>query len=512
MIGRLLLFLVGFAIVLLGFAAPGWAGSGPEAALVKAVREGDTASVQKLLDMGASPDSRDEAGVPVLSLAASTRNATIVKLLLSRGADVHARASPKGKVTDIPVIWYAAGQGSAEVLRLILGAGASLKEHDSLGMTPLMIAAFLGNVETIPVLIALKDDVNARDTEARTPLMWAADGGQYEAARLLLDAGAEVDALGELKSSALIYAAQHGYDDVVALLVERGADVNRKAAPGLTALDLAEQNKQTLTIGLLKAGGRQEQPVSKFEFFRSWLYPESPHEAVYLKVKATDETVEAVRQLALKGEFQQARDLLESHREALQEKPGYWWKLLHLQLHLSDRAGALATLHKLLANPNLGSREELHLWKLLRDLGETPPPAVAKRVLGVVVESGIGSAIVVIAAFADGQPRYFLSSGGGIIGGDWPNEDKQKVQEIVSLAQELLEGMAPAEGRPLPKPGRVRFTFLTPGGDYVGEESLAFLNHWKGRYVKVFAASDQLLGLLVKHPPAAEEKKTPDKN
>ena len=148
------------------------------------------------------------------------------------------------------------------------------------------------------------------------------------------------------------------------------------------------------------------------------------------------------------------------------------------------------------------------MWKLLRDLGEAPPPGLAKRVLGVVVESGAGSAVFVVAAFADGQPRYFLSYGGGVIGETWTEEEKQKDKEIVTLAGELLEGMTPTEDRSLPKPGRVRFIFLTPGGSYRAEESLAFLNHWKGRYAKLFVASDQLLGFLVKHAAASQAGET----
>jgi ankyrin repeat protein len=500
MVWRSFLFQVGFAVALLAFAAESRAMSGPAAALVTAILAGDLASVQKLLDEGASPNLRNDQGVPALSLAVSAKNAAIVELLLSKGADVHALASPTKEVTEVPVIWYAAGQGSAEILRLILQAGASLNEHDSQGMTPLMAAAFFGNKETIPALIAMKADVNACDSDARTPLMWAADGGQYEAARLLLDAGAEVDALGELKSPALMYAVQHGFDDVVALLVERGADLNRKATPGLTALDLAKQNQHTLTIDLLTAGGRQTPPVPKFEIFRSLLYPENPLESVFLQGQEADEEFATVRQLALKGELRQARDLLEASREAMQEQPRYPWTLLYLQQQLGDRAGALATLRQILATPGLTSRQELRAWRLLREFGEAPPPGVAKRVLGVVVEAGSGSAVLVVAAYADGQPRYFVSSGGGAIGEMWTDEEKQKSREIVSLAQELLEGTAPAEDRSLPKPGRVRFIFLTPGGSYTAEESLAFLNQWQGRYIKVFAASDQLLGLLIKHP------------
>lgn len=493
--------------LLAAVAAQGHTGSGSPEALISAIREGDIPRVQKLLEEGVSPDSKNEQGIPALALAVSGKNAVIVEALLNKGADVHARVNDTAKkVIDVPIVSYAAANGSAETLRLILQAGASPNSHDGRGITPLMAAAYLGNTETIPVLINAKVNLESRDLDKRTALMWAADGGRYEAARLLLDAGAAVDALGEQEAPPLMYAAQHGYDDVVALLVEWGADLNRKATPGLTALDLARQNNKTLTVQLLENGGRQSTPVPEFQVFRPLLYPENPLETLFLNVQAENKEFEAVRQHALKGEHQQARDILEAKREELQGPTSYWWALAYLQQKLGDRAAALASLREILTIPNVGSRETLRAWKMIRDLGEAPPLELSKRVLGVVVEAGLGSSVLVVSAYADGQPRFFLSTGGGVIGESWTDDETQKVQEIVHLAQELVDGMALTEDRELPKPGRVRFIFLTPSGSYQAEDSLAFLNHGQGRYAKLFNASDQLFGVLYKHAQAEQVK------
>ena len=67
---RSFLFHVGYAVALLVFAAEGRAMSGPEEAFVKAISAGDPASVQTLLAEGVSPDTRNEKGMPALSLAA----------------------------------------------------------------------------------------------------------------------------------------------------------------------------------------------------------------------------------------------------------------------------------------------------------------------------------------------------------------------------------------------------------------------------------------------------------
>lgn len=462
-------------VALLVCAVQGRAVPGSSADLIAAIRAGDLARVQKLLGEGADPNSRDETGDPALVWAVSVRNAAMVEALLSKGADVHAMTNNAHKTArNVPLVWFAAGQGSAETLRPILRAGGSANARVDNGITPLMVAGYLGNIETIPVLLAAKADLEARDEKERTALMWAANGGRYEAVRLLLDAGAEVNAVGELRATPLMFAAQSGFNDVVALLVERGADLEKKATPGLTALGFAKQNKLVTTIALLENGGRQKPPVDGFLRLRSFLYPEEPLETQEAKAAKSD---------------------------------GDPLKLAYFQMQLGDRAGALASLRKFIATPGMGSREVLRAWKLIRDLGEAPPADLGRHVLGVVVESGLGPLVLDVAAYADGQPRFFLSSGGGIIGQDWSAAETAKDLEIVRLAQELVTGMEPSEKRELPGPGRIRFTFLTPGGSYVAETS--FVKGQQGPYLKIFSEVDDLFGLLNKKVVAAEAAKKP---
>ncbi|HSJ74951.1 MAG TPA: hypothetical protein VK899_02025, partial [Gemmatimonadales bacterium] len=121
-------------------------------------------------------------------------------------------------------------------------------------------------------------------------------------------------------------------------------------------------------------------------------------EALFLNVAMEDKTFETAKQLTVKGELQKARDTLEAGREELQDQSLYWWALAYLQMQLGDREAALATLRKILATPNLGARETLRVWKLIRDLGEAPPSDLAGKVLGVVVETGLGSSVLAVGA------------------------------------------------------------------------------------------------------------------
>lgn len=500
-------FLICLAAVRLACGAPALhAAPDAPAELIAAVKGGDAARVETLLAAGASPDARDEKGITVLALAAARGNVDLVKILMRHGADVHAKDQ---SAAASPVVWHTAAQGADETLRLLLQAGAGVNETDAKGVTPLMGAAFFGNPWTLPVLIAAKPDLEARSLKGETALMLAAQGGHYEAARHLLDAGAKVNALADQKATALIFAAEYGFDDVVGLLIERGADPAAKSTPGLTALDLAKQNHRTTTIDLLENGGRQSKPAPNFEVLRALLFPEAPIEAVFLKAERKGNVrLEAVRQLALQGELQKARDLLVAGRDDLQATPEYWARLAFIEKELGNRPAALAAFHKFLAFPNLGSRETLRAWRLMRGMGEAPPPDQARKVLGVVVESGLGANVLTAAAYADGNPRLFLGTGGGLIGeGNWTAEETKDDQEMVRLGQELLDGTLPSANRDLPKPGRVRFTLLTPGGSYEAEASLAFLRIGQGRYARLFAVCDQLVGKLGKRLPTPQPDK-----
>ncbi len=371
----------------------------------------------------------------------------------------------------------------------------------------LIAAVEAGDLSRVQTLLAEGAPANSWNEKGVPALALAAGAGDAATVKVLLDAGAKVDALGEFGASPLMYAAKSGSDDVIALLVERGADVSRKMEEGLTALDLAKAKNLTLTIDLLENGGRQEPPAPEFQRFRPLLFPEFPLESLFLQIKQDDQKFETVRQLAVKGDLQQARSLLEAGREELQGQSMYWWELAYFQRELGDKPAALASLHKILVDPTLGSRDILRAWMLLQGLGEVPPPEQSKLVLGVVFELGAGARVIDVAAYADGQPRFLISTGGGVIGESWTADETGKVHEIVRLAQEEVDGMAPNEGRELPKPGRFRLIVMTPSGSYGAEGSIAHQS--QGRSTKIVEAGDQLVSLLFKHLQEVEAERKP---
>ncbi|KAI5678952.1 hypothetical protein M9H77_09902 [Catharanthus roseus] len=133
-------------------------------------------------------NSVDDEGWAPLHSAASSGNADIVEILLSRG-DVNLKN--KGGRT---ALHYAASKGWMEVAQILLSHGAKLNLKDKVGCTPLHRAASTGNYELCEFLIEEGAEVDDVDKAGQTPLMNAVICHNKEVALLLIRHGANVDA------------------------------------------------------------------------------------------------------------------------------------------------------------------------------------------------------------------------------------------------------------------------------------------------------------------------------
>jgi ankyrin len=175
------------------------------------------AMVERLLEAGANPNAV-MAGESALMTAARTGNATAVKALLVRGADVNAREPNRGQTA----LMWAASQRHPEVVRLLIEARADL--HARSRSYPIRVnyggQSNSGGDPNNPITLA--------DTQrgGSTALLFAARNGDVESARLLLAAGANVNDELPDGMSALALAARSGRTEMAKLLIEKGADPN----------------------------------------------------------------------------------------------------------------------------------------------------------------------------------------------------------------------------------------------------------------------------------------------
>ena len=154
--------------------------------LLKAAENGDLIKVQTALKNGANPNTKINAGLTPLHVAAYRGHVEIVKLLLERGADPNT----KDKSGSTP-LHEAAKEDNVDVVRVLLERGADPNTKDKSGSTPLHEAAYRGRVKIVRVLLERGADPNTKDKSGRTPLHNAAENGHVEIVRVLLKRGAD---------------------------------------------------------------------------------------------------------------------------------------------------------------------------------------------------------------------------------------------------------------------------------------------------------------------------------
>ncbi len=240
---------------------------GDDTALMEAANENDPQNiviVKLLLERGADVHA---AGDRALLNAAKEGGPEVVQLLLQKGANPNARniVPNSGDSAGDTALMYAVQGDFLKAVHLLLAAGADVKDVNESGQTVLMKAARVDagsdvktHVAMLELLLKRGVEVNARDKEGKTALMhaayeWFTEAGgvfsQVEVLRVLLEHGADVNAQDKQGDTTLMTAIKHsritpaksGNLDVVKLLLEKGAQVSLQNRNGHTAMTYAKE-------------------------------------------------------------------------------------------------------------------------------------------------------------------------------------------------------------------------------------------------------------------------------
>ncbi|MGW4055416.1 ankyrin repeat domain-containing protein [Streptomyces sp. NPDC004779] len=162
----------------------------PADLLVEAARDGDTATVERLLREGVAPDDPGGGRVMALEAAVHPGHAAVVDLLLRAGAEpARLVGEYDGDQTPLTI---AVGRGHTDVVRLLLAAGAPTGPQTRFGWVPLVHAATgtLGDaLALIDLLLEFGADLEERQRDM-TPLEWAAGMPRTDVVHHLLARGA----------------------------------------------------------------------------------------------------------------------------------------------------------------------------------------------------------------------------------------------------------------------------------------------------------------------------------
>jgi ankyrin repeat protein len=176
--------------------------------LLEATRANDARMVKMLLDAGAKVDSANPDDETALMVAIKGGNFPIVDQLV----DLRANVNIVEKFHNQTPLMYAAGEGRADIVRLLLSKGADVKpralytdwpsqvtseprvQYRSVGgLNALMYAVRAGCYSCVEQLVTAGADINFPTPEGVTPLMLALDNSHNEVAKFLMDKGAYLD-------------------------------------------------------------------------------------------------------------------------------------------------------------------------------------------------------------------------------------------------------------------------------------------------------------------------------
>ena len=131
---------------------------------------------------GADVNRQSDTGNTPLHVAVWKDQASMVDLLLDFGANPNISnkpMNPKGK-QGTP-LHLAIARGNTEIARMLINRGAYIHARDALGMTPLASAAYWGRADIFGLLLSKKADINAKDLKGRTVVQIAKENGNWDA-------------------------------------------------------------------------------------------------------------------------------------------------------------------------------------------------------------------------------------------------------------------------------------------------------------------------------------------
>ena len=123
----------------------------------------------------------------------------------------------------------AARRGNAEAVNLLLSRGADVNAKADNGTTALFAAASRGHGEIVSLLLSNGADVDAERTDGETALLQGSRNGHGEVASLLLSSGADVNVQSNDGMTTLLAATVNRHAEVFSLLLSYWEAANAQA-------------------------------------------------------------------------------------------------------------------------------------------------------------------------------------------------------------------------------------------------------------------------------------------
>jgi uncharacterized protein len=215
--------------------------------IAEAAKIADGRMVKMLLDAGAEPEGVNADGQTALMLAIKTGEVPVVETLIKAGADVNRIEEFHNQT---PLMWAASAPRNAGALvKLLLSKGADVKPR-----------AQYNDWES---QITSEPRAQYRPVGGLTAFLYAARDGCYDCVDALLKAGANIDLPTPEGVTPLMLALDNDHIDVARLLLDRGANPGLWDWWGRTALYIAIDRKEMIAADALVGRRGNVPPVPR---------------------------------------------------------------------------------------------------------------------------------------------------------------------------------------------------------------------------------------------------------
>lgn len=224
--------------------------------LMNAIIDKDYTEARRLIREGVDVNERSRMGSTPLICAAGRGNLPIVKLLVSKEAEIDAMVPEEGATA----ISTAAACGHLHIVKYLVYKEATIHHVTPMWKTTiLMEAAMAGQLQVVEYLLSLGVDLYAIDYDGRSAVMLAALYGQHNIVEYLVEQGALDEMSEDLKFSWKDlheypeYSASPDVFNSVMYLIERGMEFDEHVPCVLVThgrLDLANRIRRKRGRGI----------------------------------------------------------------------------------------------------------------------------------------------------------------------------------------------------------------------------------------------------------------------
>ena len=206
-----------------------------------AAKNGHESIVKHLLSHGADGNSEaaEDSFKPIMH-AVTKGFTTMVQLLIKYGAGAH-QLNRNGQT----VLHLAAQHGRQEITRLLFECFPDLAARNRMGRTALHLASLNGHAGVVETLVP-DSYIDSLDGDGDTPLRLASENGHLSAVKVLLESDASVNLTGTNTHTALHSAVINGHEAIAEMTLQQGNALKLKFA------DIADVFQEAIKRGFLQ--------------------------------------------------------------------------------------------------------------------------------------------------------------------------------------------------------------------------------------------------------------------